>query len=478
MTWTLVNSDAVTFADGNTGHVYTFPSGAPSTGDLDILCVNSDTVVSTPTGFTLSTGASRVSGQGAYIFWRKATGGESSSVTVTTSGNFSTALGWSRWQGTSAFDVAANAGVDGSPGTTTPAVSTGTLAGTGELVVALGALHTYATVPTAPSWSSGFTALTAAADPATGSVAAQFTAYKTTAGTTAEAPNVSWTNAATDRYVIAVAFTPAATTAAVPLQSQPRRRAVPYRFPRTRQTGPVRAQVNPPYPTVATRRTPRVLGLLARRARLATPVPAQVVLVAPARAPQPSRSRLRVAWIRSRPTATAPPAQVVVTAPAYPPVAVRQRARALRLYRGHQATPVPPQVTAVPPPFVAGPGRAARMRAVMTRRGRAVAPPVPQAAPPLILRIKLRLGRYFRGRARQPVPPQIVIPPPPYPPQAVRSKRQLWAIRRRRLTSEGWLVGVSASCTTRRPNLGITSRPGAGTTTRPNTGTTEPPCGG
>ena len=83
MSWSLVGTDAVGFNDGGTGHVYTMSAGAPALGDLDVLCVNSDTVVSTPSGFIPA--ATVVSGQGSYLFYRLSGGSDGATVTVTTS---------------------------------------------------------------------------------------------------------------------------------------------------------------------------------------------------------------------------------------------------------------------------------------------------------------------------------------------------------------------------------------------------------
>ena len=219
--WDLVNYSGVTFNNGGTGFVYTLPSGAPNVGDLDILSVNSDTTVSTPAGFTLSPNASRVVNQGSYVFWRIAAGGEGSTVTVTTSGNFNTALGWQRWKGVLAWEAAANAGADGSPGTTTPAVSTSGLTTPDDLVVAFGMLHSYpSALPITPVWSAGFTGILAFNDGVVaGNEVTQFGAYKAGAGTAAENPNVSWTNNVGDRYIITLAFTPAIATPVVERQS-------------------------------------------------------------------------------------------------------------------------------------------------------------------------------------------------------------------------------------------------------------------
>jgi hypothetical protein len=210
---TLVTSSTFAFADGNTGHSCNLGS-SPAVGDLDLLCVNSDTVVSTPAGFTAR--RSDVTNQGAYIFSRKAAGGEGSTVTVTTSGNFNAVVSWSRWSATNTFDVSAGTQANSSSGASTPAHSTGTLAASTDLVVAFGALHS-STGATAPSWSTGFTGLTEASQ-GTGSTGCfAFVGYKIGAGTAAETPQVSWTGSVSDRYMLTAAFTAAAGGTTTPI---------------------------------------------------------------------------------------------------------------------------------------------------------------------------------------------------------------------------------------------------------------------
>ena len=206
MAWTLVDSGTAGFADGNAGHVVSL-NNAPQAGDLDVIVANSDTVVSTPSGFTSAVSA--VSNQGAYIFYRFAAGGESSSVTVTTSGNFNAVVGWSRWRGGQAKDVHASVQINSSVGGATPAVDTGTLAATGELVIAAACLHRLASPePADPVWSSGYTALTSVTQGTSNAGCVQYVAYKTNAGTAAETPSATWTNGAFDRYILVVTFTP------------------------------------------------------------------------------------------------------------------------------------------------------------------------------------------------------------------------------------------------------------------------------
>lgn len=206
MAWTQVLSDKVGFADGNAGHVITLV--APQAGDIDVFYVNSDTVVSTPSGFTLPANASQVNNQGAYGFYRIATGSEGANVTITTSGNFNAVAGWSRWRGGLAFDVAAGAQINSAVGGATPAIDTGTLAGTNELVVVAALLHRLASPePNTPVWSTGYTGLTEVTQGTGTAGVTQFTAYRTDAGTAAETPSATWTDGAFDRYAIALAFT-------------------------------------------------------------------------------------------------------------------------------------------------------------------------------------------------------------------------------------------------------------------------------
>lgn len=210
MTAVLVEHSSAGFSNGNAGHVIAY-SGGPTAGQLDVITANSNTVISTPSGFTLA--RSRVNSQGSYIWYRLATGGESANITITTNGDHSTAVTWSRWDNGVALDVAADNGVDSSSGLATPAVSTAALAEADELVVVLAALHNLSTgvVPSSPVWSSGYTALESASDVTgpggDGAHVAALVGYRTDAGTAAESPSVTWTSPAGDRYALVATFT-------------------------------------------------------------------------------------------------------------------------------------------------------------------------------------------------------------------------------------------------------------------------------
>ncbi|TDD97616.1 hypothetical protein [Actinomadura rubrisoli] len=203
----LLDSDTFPFADGNAGHLCDL-GAAPAVGDLDVLCVNSDTVVTMPSGFSAAT--SRVANQGSYLWYRKAVGGEAATVTITTSGNFNCQVSWSRWRGVDAFDKSAVAGADASAGSATPTATTAGLAATNELSIGFGAIH--GAVTSSPVWSSGYTPLSAVTQGTGVGASTGYVAYRTDAGTAAEAPSVSWTTPAPDRYMLVATFTTVAAT--------------------------------------------------------------------------------------------------------------------------------------------------------------------------------------------------------------------------------------------------------------------------
>jgi hypothetical protein len=208
--WAIEASQQFGFADGGSGHVCTFSAGAPAVDDFDVLCVNSDTTVSAPSGF--SAAESAVTNQGSYVFTRKAVGGEAAAVTVTTNGSHNCQVLWVRISGGNAVDLAESAQANGASGTSTPAFTSSALAETGELALAFAALHSWTVAPpTSPSWSSGYTNIVSGSQGAGGgSSVAGFVGYKEPAGTGAESPSVSWTNAADDRYLLFVTLTAAA----------------------------------------------------------------------------------------------------------------------------------------------------------------------------------------------------------------------------------------------------------------------------
>lgn len=219
---------AFAFTTSGTTVTYTGGGTADST-TFDVLCVNSDNVVTTPAGWTSS--ASLINSQGSYIFTRN---GGTTSASLALGGGIasnSDAL-WVRITSATAVDSGATntVGVDGSSGTATPAFTSGGLSAATELVVAFAALHGIGTaVPTTYTWSAGYTEqINGAQGGVVGSAVAASVAVKVPAGTAAESPSVSWTpGTASDRYMLAVAFTDAAAAPAV--VRRPARRGPNYR---------------------------------------------------------------------------------------------------------------------------------------------------------------------------------------------------------------------------------------------------------
>lgn len=199
------------FADGNAGHLCTNADGGTAENTWDVLFVNSNTTVSTPSGDGFSLAEAAVTNQGAYVFTRKAgVGGAGANVTITTSGNHNTSVIWVRLSGADALDLAESAQVNASAGTTGPAFTSSALAEAGEYALAFIAMHNIGSVPhpVTPVWGAGYATVlagTSQGDGVTGVSA--FVGFKTPVGTAAESPTVSWTNTAANRYILFVTFT-------------------------------------------------------------------------------------------------------------------------------------------------------------------------------------------------------------------------------------------------------------------------------
>lgn len=195
------------FADGNSGHLCTNTDGGPAATQWDVLCVNSNTTVSTPAGWLLA--ETKVTNQGAYMFARQAAGGEAGSVTLTTSGNHNTSAHWIRLAAADALDTSTSTEVNSSTGGSSPAHSTGLLGDDDEFVIAFSANHSIgAADQTAPIWSSGYTAILSSLQGSGASGVIGYTAYKSGAGTAAETPSVSWSGTgAFNRYMLVLTWT-------------------------------------------------------------------------------------------------------------------------------------------------------------------------------------------------------------------------------------------------------------------------------
>lgn len=211
----VVTSGTFVFTDANGGHSCNLGT-APNVGEWDILCVNSNTTVSTPSGFTAEESA--VTNQGAYLFSREATGGEASTVTITTSGNHNTFVGWVRLRNIGATDTTTSTQTNGGAGNSTPAHSTGTLAESGETSIAFAALHSIGGLAdqNTPVWSSGYTGLLNDVQGSGVTGVRGFVAYNLNAGTAAETPSVSWSGSGVQNaYMLVITLTATGTDVAL-----------------------------------------------------------------------------------------------------------------------------------------------------------------------------------------------------------------------------------------------------------------------
>jgi hypothetical protein len=181
-------------------------------GSKRLAVINSDTTVSTPSGWTLR--ASAVGTQGFYI-WEQTTAGTNDTPTFTTSGSFQTSLSLVEADGTrvNGFDV--QTVTTEASGVSSLATTATTTAGTiGDLNLAIYALHgidaSFAPVPT-PTYDNGFTHLLTSARQTVGGVdnsAVQHyiaTLASSSAGTVG-ATTANWSNTVQKAYAAQVGF--------------------------------------------------------------------------------------------------------------------------------------------------------------------------------------------------------------------------------------------------------------------------------
>lgn len=202
------------FLVSQAGFLFNFNgAGAPAVNQWDVIFVNSDATIDTPSGFTIAT--SFVGGQGAYAFVRKAVGGEAATVLITTSipgGPFNAVLGWFRLTQADGLDAAVNNPNAGTP-TSSPPVTSGTLAGSTEIALAYLGGHNITIDPHTPVWADGFTPAVGTSEASQGlgqPGVANFIAVKNGVGVAAVNPAVTWTGDANERTTMLLTFTESA----------------------------------------------------------------------------------------------------------------------------------------------------------------------------------------------------------------------------------------------------------------------------
>lgn len=196
MVFTRLNQDAPARWT-SAAFTYSFPSGAPGSGQLDVIGVDllSSTTLTIPSGwgFLSATGASATVHY--YLLWKIAGASDPSTVALNSgqSGGDEAILNWARYSaaGTITADAPAGQAVSNSSAASSSPANTVTLAGSGELVVAY--------VPCANgssmsgiSWSTGYATAVSGNDGGFGGVSDVLGENLSASGS--QSPVASWTS--------------------------------------------------------------------------------------------------------------------------------------------------------------------------------------------------------------------------------------------------------------------------------------------
>jgi hypothetical protein len=186
---------------------------APAAGNLLVITINVDVVVSTPSGWTA--GPSVVDDNAAYLYYKIAAGTESTiSVTVPSTNGIITACEYSGATATP-FDVQNSSTIAASPGSTTTSVSTTTTAAN-DLVFAAACLYdfnaAFQPAPTSPVWTNSFAnVITQDVNPNAARHGSTFVAELSAGAAGAYATACSWSSSLPEaRHQLQIAFKAAA----------------------------------------------------------------------------------------------------------------------------------------------------------------------------------------------------------------------------------------------------------------------------
>lgn len=195
----------------------------PTSGNLLVVSANSDALVSI-TG-TWTAGPSVIDGNGTYIWYRISDGSETT-ITCTPSVSDKICITAAEYSGNAAspFDTSNTSTIASSSGTTTTSVSVTTTAA-GDLIIAAACLHSFGggSGPTSPSWTNSFVnqiSATSTVGTADSADCTTFYAEQIVGAATSYSTSASWTNAASDRQELVIAFKAAAVAASIPYNPQ------------------------------------------------------------------------------------------------------------------------------------------------------------------------------------------------------------------------------------------------------------------
>lgn len=181
-------------------------STTPKKNNILLAWANSDATVSTPTGITgWTAGPVQVNDNGAYFWYKTATGSESTTITFTPAASADITCGVIEIAGVSVFDVSTS-NYKSSSGTSTTSISITTTGVAGSFVVVAAMGHNANPALTSPSWTNSYTEQLTAATTPSGTACTTFVATLNQTAAAATDTVGSWTNSSQVVAVLIISF--------------------------------------------------------------------------------------------------------------------------------------------------------------------------------------------------------------------------------------------------------------------------------
>lgn len=181
----------------------------PTAGNLLVFSANSDALVTLSGAGTVTAGPSVIDGNGAYCWWKIATGAETT-ITGTPSVSDDIVLTAAEYSGVSGFDVQSSSTIASVAGTTTNAAAITTTAAA-DLICAFALIHSGGPATT-PAWTNSFVNVLTADSGTTNPTAQRCTSFAAellpsgAAGSYSTASSWEGTASFTDRQHLIIAF--------------------------------------------------------------------------------------------------------------------------------------------------------------------------------------------------------------------------------------------------------------------------------
>jgi hypothetical protein len=187
---------------------------APTAGNLIVAWADSDSTVTVDNSMTA--GPSVIDGNGAYFWYKTATGAETT-FTFTPGASATIIAGVLEYSGAPTFDVQGTSTIAGTAGTTTTAVSVTTTGASGDLILAAALLHAGGGFAASPAWTNSFVNFQTVSNTGSPLQETAFIAELQTASSGTVSTSCSWTTSQSDRQELVIAFKLAATATQIPL---------------------------------------------------------------------------------------------------------------------------------------------------------------------------------------------------------------------------------------------------------------------